>query len=160
MNQSVATRPLEAPTCDDRPLWELMMSIYSFPTLTAADELGVFGYLEANPATAEEVASHFALSSRATEALLGVLTSLGLLLQRDRRFHITDLTRHYLLPQSPYYWGGLLRLMHDTPATHTFLLKALRKDKPNEDIWETPTQDPKQAEIFQRPCTACPTQPR
>ena len=71
--------PLDLPSCDDRRMWDVMMSVYHFPTLTAADELGLFPYLADSSATEGEVSKKFSLSSRAAEALLGVLTSLGFL---------------------------------------------------------------------------------
>lgn len=143
---------LEPPTCDDRSIWEVFLSVYHFPTLTVADELGVFAHLEKSPSTAEEVARHFSLGPRATEALLGVLSSLGFVSQRRRTFYITEVSRNFLLPQSPYYWGGLLRLVRDIPFTHSAILGALRKDKPigyeGKDIWETHQIDPEQAKAF------------
>lgn len=40
--------------------------------------------------------------------MLAMLASLGYLSARDGRYAITDTTRHYVLPDSPYYWGGVL----------------------------------------------------
>jgi hypothetical protein len=42
--------------------------------------------------------------------MLGLLSALGFLVQRQRRFHLTDAARTYLLPDSPYYYGAVLRL--------------------------------------------------
>lgn len=143
---------LELPPVDDRRLWEVWMSMYHFPTLTAADDLGLFPLLDREPLTAEEVATALGLSARATEALLGVLTALGLLVQRGGRFHLEAVTRHYLLPTSPYYWGGMLRFIRDTAVTRTTLKEVLVRDRPRDGsmsgMWEKHEMDPAQARGF------------
>lgn len=140
------------PTCDDRLLWETWMSMFHFPTLTVADELGLFPFLEKSPATATEVAQNLDLRSRSTEALLGVMVSLGYLVQQNGKFSITEVSRNFLLPQSPFYWGGILHLMRSTPLSHSSLLEALRKDRAtiyeDKDIWETHELEIEQAKVF------------
>jgi len=144
--------PLPLPSCDDRRIWEVWMSLYHFPTLTVADDLGVFPLLDRAPATAEEVATSLSLSPRATEALLGVLSGLGFLTQNDRRFFITEVTRNFLLPASPYYWGGMLRFVRDLPVTRQALKDALVKDRPKvyegKDMWETHEMSAELAQAF------------
>jgi cyclopropane fatty-acyl-phospholipid synthase-like methyltransferase len=144
----------EPPTCDDRLLWDTLMSMYHFPTLTVADELGLFPLLEKAPATAEEVAKNLSLGARATEALLGVMTSLGYLVRLNEKFHLTDVSRNFLLPHSPYYCGGTLHFIRNNPLSHASLLEAFRKDKAtiytDKDIWATHELDEAQA----RSCTA------
>jgi O-methyltransferase domain/Dimerisation domain len=146
------TAGLEPPTSDDRLIWDVWLSVYHFPTLAVADALGVFPLLKEASASSEEVAEQLSLGPRATEALLGVLTSLGFLEQRRSRFHLTDVARDFLLPNSPYYWGGILELVRDIPFTCSSLREALRKDKPigyeGDDIWETHELDPEQARLF------------
>ncbi|MBD2436643.1 methyltransferase [Nostoc sp. FACHB-110] len=146
------TKKLSIPTCDDRLLWETWMSMFHFPTLTVADELGLFTLLEKSPATADEVAQSLDLGHRSTEALLGVMTSLGYLVQQNEKFAITEVSRNFLLPQSPFYWGGILHLMRSTPLSHASLLTALRNDKStiyeDKDIWETHELEPEQAKAF------------
>ncbi|MBW4562755.1 MAG: class I SAM-dependent methyltransferase [Mojavia pulchra JT2-VF2] len=142
------------PTCDDRLLWDTWMSMFHFPTLTVADEVGLFPLLDKFPATAAEVAQSLSLSHRSTEALLGVMTSLGYLVQQSGKFHITEVSRNFLLPNSPYYWGGILHLMRSTPLSHSSLLEALQTDKStiydDQDIWETHELEPEQAKAFTR----------
>jgi O-methyltransferase domain/Dimerisation domain len=148
------TAGLEPPTSDDRLIWDVWLSVYHFPTLAVADGLGVFSLLKEASASSEEVAERLSLGPRATEALLGVLTSLGFLEQRRSRFYLTDVARNFLLPDSPYYWGGILDLVRDIPFTCSSLREALKKDKPigyeGDDIWETHELDPEQARLFTR----------
>jgi hypothetical protein len=128
METPSATCPLEPPTCDDRLIWDTWLSACSLPTLTVADEIGVFPLLVCSPATAAEVAARLSLGPRAAEALLAVLASLGFLRQHLGRYHLTDASRNFLLPESPYYWGHLLRRFRDAPITHEAVREALQRD--------------------------------
>lgn len=130
------------------------MSTFHFPTLTVADEVGLFSLLAQQPMAAETVAKSLSLGIRSTEALLGVITSLGYLVQQDGIFSLTNVSRNFLLPESPYYWGGILHLMRSTPLSHDSLLEAVRKDKSTiyqgSDIWETHEVELEQAKVFTR----------
>ena len=145
---------LEPPTSDDRLIWDVWLSVYHFPALAVADTLGLFPLLEEAPASSEKIAERLSLGPRATEALVGILASLGFLEQRRGQFHLTNATRNFLLPDSPYYWGGIFELVRDIPFTCSSLREALQKDKPigyeGEDIWETHELDPEQARLFTR----------
>lgn len=134
------------------------MSIFYLPTLTVADELGLFSLIKKRPSTAEEVARSLSLGMRATEALLGVLASLGFLVKYQGRFYIADVSQNFLLPENPYYWGGLLLSLRDLPKIHSKILDTLQKDEPiiyeSKDtemsekvtsLWETQELDMEQA---------------
>ncbi|MBO0713701.1 MAG: hypothetical protein J2O39_01060 [Acidimicrobiales bacterium] len=102
-----STSPM--PASDARLLWESYLSPYWFPSLLVADDLGLITSLAEGPASAEELARRLDLNQRGVGAVLPMLASLGYLEARDGRYAITDTSRHYLLPESPYYWGGLLK---------------------------------------------------
>jgi acetylserotonin N-methyltransferase len=59
---------------------------------------------------------------------------------RNGRHEIADVTRTYLLPQSPHYWGPLLRTLGVVPQQRAALLRALRA--PNEEQKATPSAKP------------------
>jgi hypothetical protein len=101
---------LDLPSCDDRPIWDVLMSVTHFHVLTLADQAGFFSALEHGPATAEQLAEARKIDVRATEAMLMVLASLGFLAKYRGEFHLTDVSRNYLLPESPYYKGGVFFL--------------------------------------------------
>jgi hypothetical protein len=128
--------PLELPTRDDRLLWDVWLSSFQFPTLVVADELGLFVLLESEAATAAMVAQGLSLGPRATEALLGVLTSLGFLARQRDHFHLTEVARHFLLPDSPYYWGPALCLLDSISVTPAGLRAAMKPEGPADQ--ETP----------------------
>lgn len=147
------TASLPYPTCDDRAMRELEMSAFHFPALCVADELGLFTLLsDRGGLTRDEVSVALEIGSRAAEALLGVMTGLELLVQRQCRFQLTEVARVYLLPTSPYYRGGLFRIARGLPVSYERLLEAVRRDRPvvygEADTWERHQTDAAQARAF------------
>jgi hypothetical protein len=134
----------EAPTLDDRLLWALWLSPTWLPSVTAADELGLFDRLsDGNPATAEQLAASLELAPRATRALLGLLSALGLLQQQAGTFALTETSRAYLVSSSPFYWGPAMVPHKVVPMSHGQILEALRRDQAggNTDaaaMWKAP----------------------
>jgi len=118
--------PVELPTTDDRPIWDLWLSMYHLPAVTAAIELDVFEALAATPATHDELARRLGLSGRATEIVLPLFASLGLLSRYDGRYQLTDVARLYLLRESAYYWGALLNRMGPSSPHHAAIRQALK----------------------------------
>ncbi|MBO0691379.1 MAG: methyltransferase domain-containing protein [Acidimicrobiaceae bacterium] len=96
------------PASDARILWESYLSPYWFPSLLVADELGVLSSLAQAPAGVDELSRRMDLNPRGVGAVLAMLASLGYVSAREGRYAVTDTTRQYVLPESPYYWGGLL----------------------------------------------------
>lgn len=129
MSSRTPARRLEPPTCDDRPIWDLMLAWNQFPTLMAADELGLFPLLEGAPRSREAIRDELSIGDRACEAMLGVMVSLDLLAMRRGLFHLTDLSRNFLLPTSPYYWGGMLALLRDFPMNGATVRDAMQRDQ-------------------------------
>lgn len=127
---TIPARALTPPAGDDRFIWDVWLSSLHFPALTVADELGLFPLLASTPATAEEIGDKLALGPRGSEALLGILTALGFLAQHQGRFHLTEVARTYLLPDSLYYYGPALRLFREQPVVHATLRATLQGEKP------------------------------
>lgn len=150
MANSNRTDPLEPPTCDDRLIRNIEMSSFHLPALTVADELGLFSLLEKQSATAAEIAAALSLGTRATEALLGLLTALGLLVQHKGKFCNADVASNFLIPESPFYWGGFLRAVRDNPPTHARVRDAIRQDGLGESTrpWLAGGFDPERAKQF------------
>jgi len=122
--------PLIAPLCDDHLIWEIWASRYYLPTLVAADQIGLFPFLAQAPATVEEVVEGLSLGPLGAEAILNLMSSLGLLVQRQERFYLTDEARTYLLPESPYYSGNYLQsVMNNYPITATTMHEWLEKER-------------------------------
>jgi hypothetical protein len=141
-------------TSSDRPIWDVWLSAFHAPALAICDELGVFSALADHPARPAELATVLQVELRAAETLAGLMAALGFLAQADGRFHLTDVAREYLLPGSPYYWGGLLRRIRDNPLDCNKLVAALRGGTTARDagvsgqIWRAPVPSPQALEGF------------
>jgi acetylserotonin N-methyltransferase len=131
----------ELPASEDRAIWDIWLSMYRLPAMAVADELGVFAALDSAPATAPEIAQRLGFNRRGTVVLLSMLTALGLVVARDGRHELADATRTYLLPESPYYWGPLLRILGVLPQHHAALIEALRAVDDRAAPTETAAQD-------------------
>ena len=118
-------RKLDPPTSAPDSIWEATLSPYYFPTLLVADEIGLFEWLHRTPSTTSEVAQHYDMSPHAAEALLGLLASKGHLVQHLKRFHLTESSRQFLLPESNYYCGPALELRRQRPIDHTIIKEIL-----------------------------------
>lgn len=143
--------PLAPPACSDAPLWDVFLSAFRVPALIIADELGVFPAIAGAPLSATELALRLDVEPRAMAATAGVMCALGLLVQEGGRYHLTEVARTYLLPTSPYYWGGMLRRIRDNPLDCRKLLASLRAGRAAADarvtgIWDAP-QPPAEAMV-------------
>ena len=130
----------EMPSDDDRPLWDLWLSSLWLPSVTAAEELGLFETISRRPGTVQELVAETGFNPRGMETLLSLLAALGFLAVRDARHHVTDTTRNYLLRDSPYYWGGVLERARANSPMHAAIknavsrgisMRATHPDEPN-----------------------------
>jgi hypothetical protein len=123
---------LPVPGSDTRDVWEIYLSPTWMPTLLVADELGVLESIADAPAGADELSARLGLNGRALGSVLALLASLGYLVPRRGRYHVTDATRHHLLPSSPFYWGGVWVPMRQHNPLYSQLLRALTTPDPAE----------------------------
>jgi 2-polyprenyl-3-methyl-5-hydroxy-6-metoxy-1,4-benzoquinol methylase len=152
----------DMPSSDDRGIWDLFLSPLWLPAVTAADETGMFASLAERPATASELAQTLDLNGRAVGVVLPMLDSLGLTRSRQGRHFLTDVARHYLVPTSPFYWGGAFYLSRTNGPYHQIVVDLLRKrtesilaedyDSPlqtwHAEAWEQGQINPEQARIM------------
>lgn len=118
----------EPPLGDDRTLWDAWLAQYRMPALVVADELGLFARLEAGPISVADLAIGLSLPERGIEALAGVLAGMGIFARHAGKVGLTPTAREFLLPGSPYYWGGLLDIGRDGPAIDN-LREAVLRDR-------------------------------
>jgi hypothetical protein len=121
----------EAPSSDDRRIWDLWLSGMYQGAIVAADDAGVFTALAKQPAAIEELAARLDFDVRATGILLRLLASLGLLVMREERFQLTDQARQYLVEASPLYWGHMMRVAVSEWHRDTALTKLKAKGSAN-----------------------------
>lgn len=138
-----AAAPLAPPACSDRALWDLWLGRLLLPVVASADELGLFSLVSREPLALGQITARLELSERGAEAMVAVLCSLGLLRKLGGRFHLTDVSREFLVPDSPYYWGGVLSAYRQTPEKQDpiRLTRALRVHDPElgartSDLWQ------------------------
>jgi len=98
----------DAPTADDRRMWDLWLSGLHQPAIVAADEAGIFTALLESPATIPELAKRLDFDERATSILVRLLAALRLLVSRVGRYHLSGEARIYLIKSSPSYWVPML----------------------------------------------------
>ena len=93
-----------------RNLW---LSRLTYPALIVCLEIGLFEALEDSPLYKDELGKRLNPqlmgNGRALEALVAVMSSLGLLeIQSNSKVALAESARHVLLRSSPYFWGSQL----------------------------------------------------
>jgi len=116
---------LDPPVSSQALLLDVIRSSFTLPVLLAADREGIFASLAEQPASADDIADRFGISHRAAETLLGVLAARGFLARHDGRFHLLDVAKDFLLPDSPFYVGGWLDLWRTGAVNHDSVHRAL-----------------------------------
>jgi hypothetical protein len=116
----------ESPTTDDRQIWDVWLSMWWLPSVTVADELAIFDALASNPCAASDLARALDLDERGVMILLGMLAALGFLVSKEGRFHISDVTRNFLLHDEPFYWGSVFASQGRTSPLHTLVRGAVK----------------------------------
>ncbi len=114
------------------PLMQLSIGFWSFKTLAAADELGLFACLSGTDGrTVDELAELLSIGQRPAELLVTACASIGLLERRDGRFVNSALADEFLVPGKPYHFGGWVRMLDRRlyPAWGR-LTEAVRSNRP------------------------------
>jgi 3-hydroxy-5-methyl-1-naphthoate 3-O-methyltransferase len=103
------------------------------PVVLVADELGLFGLLRDGPADLGAISAQLKLPPRSVEALLAVLAASDFVVQRQAAFHLTDVSRTYLLADSEFYWLAMLRQTGTGQASADALMERLRTENLGHD---------------------------
>ena len=138
---------LDVPTCDDKPVWDVWLSMLWLPAVTVADELEIFESLAREPATAAELAERHSLQLRGADILLSLLTALKFCVSHLGRYQVTEPTRNYLLRASPFYWGGVFVQQRTSNPMHAAIRGAVLQkrhkiigqsaEEPAVEMWES-----------------------
>ncbi len=116
----------DAPTVDDRRMWELWLSGVHQPAIVAAADAGIFDTLAEASATIPELAARLGFDERATLIVVRLLAALGLLTLRLDRFHLSDDARTYLVTTSRWYWKPMMSVAVSEWHRDTLLAKLKR----------------------------------
>lgn len=95
-----------------------------------ANNLGVFERV-GKGTTASALAKAITADARATEILLDAVASLGLLRKSGATYALTPVARQFLLPQSPWYQGDMLRHLDTLWKNWSGLDDVVRTGAPN-----------------------------
>lgn len=117
------------PTNDDRVIWDMWEAQFRLPTMTVADELGVFKALGDAPLTTEELAERVGAEVHPLSILLAALASSELIEKRGDRWRALPPARTWLHPEAEGYWGGFLLGFRERGPLHAQLLEAMRTGK-------------------------------
>ena len=117
----------EAPSTDDRRIWDLWLTGVYQSAIVAADDSGIFTALAEDAATIEDLAQRLDFDVRATGILLRLLAALDLAVPREGIYQLTDQARLYLVKSSPFYWGNMMRVRVSAWHRDTLLAKLKAK---------------------------------
>lgn len=123
---------VQAPKTDDRPVWDVIFTVYGYPALLLAHRLKIFPLLADAPRSMAEICVALNLKQRPAEAILTVATALGFLSLQNGQYALTAVAEEYLLERSPNYFGYFWDLMIDNYQVCSFanLEKAVLTDAP------------------------------
>jgi 3-hydroxy-5-methyl-1-naphthoate 3-O-methyltransferase len=111
---------------DDRIVWDTWLSLFQFPVVSVADEVGTFAAISAQARGTEELAAQLQVDARALAVHLALLASLGFVERREGRWRATAATRTWLHPEADGYAGPLLHRLKEYQPFHKQLLHTLR----------------------------------
>jgi acetylserotonin N-methyltransferase len=113
-------------TIDDRIIWDTWLSMFRFPVVSVADEVGTFAALSARARTAADVAAELGVDARALQVHLGSLAALGFVERRGGLWRATAAARTWLHPEADGYAGPLIQRFRQNQPFHEQLLQTLR----------------------------------
>ncbi len=137
--------------CDDSLLRRVCWSAFHGPCLAVADGLGLFTAIAGGARSIPDVATSLKLEERTVDAMMALLASLGFLTRLAGGYYLTEVARHYLLPESPYYWGAFLRRIRENPIDCRRLMASMRSgagDGSIVSVWESPIPPPERLRGF------------
>jgi acetylserotonin N-methyltransferase len=104
------------------PIFNILYSSRITYSLLFAHEVGLFTLLSNNHPgqTLEKISSDLGIHSRAMNALLKMCVNLNLLQFHDGLYSVTDITKKYLLPASPYYFGDMVSPISTFPSAYSY----------------------------------------
>jgi acetylserotonin N-methyltransferase len=111
---------------DDRIIWDTWLSLFQFPVVTVADEVGTFAALSERAQDTATLASALGLNARAMAIHLGMLASMGFVERREGRWRATAAARTWMHPEADGYAGPLFQRFKAQQPLHGQLLQTLR----------------------------------
>jgi 3-hydroxy-5-methyl-1-naphthoate 3-O-methyltransferase len=111
---------------DDRIIWDTWLSLFNFPVVSVADEVGTFAAISGHAKSTADLAAELKLDARALQVHLGMLAALGFVERREGLWRATAAARTWLHPRADGYAGPLLHRFKSSQPMHAQLLQTLR----------------------------------
>jgi len=150
----------------DKAIYDVYIANRASAALSVAHQLGIFRLVAERPRPLLELCELLKTERRPLDALLTALVSLGLLRREGKgvdgllaaesaaKYAPTPLVLDHLLPESPFYIGGLIDMENECFVTPSNLLEAMRRNAPEiyggSDPWERISADRQTAANFTR----------
>jgi hypothetical protein len=99
--------------------------------IQVAVRLKIFDEIETQGSTSEEIASCINTNPRATELFLNALVAIPLLSKESGKYFNTEISRTYLVKNSPKYFGGMIVFEHNLWDLWGKLEESVRTGKPS-----------------------------
>lgn len=118
------------PKTDPTEIFRHRDGIYA-PELVAAAIVGLdfFSWLAKSPGDARTICASLGLAERPVDVMLTLFCAMGYIESKDCAFHLTEISREFLLRDSPWFVGPYFAHFVDRPV-YKGLLETLRTDKP------------------------------
>jgi acetylserotonin N-methyltransferase len=138
----------QLPVENDTRIWDAWLGLYQPIAISVALELRVFEGLK-EPADVATLRQRTGYSERGLTALLAMLKCLGMLDRRENAYQLNEVSRAYMLKDSPFFWGPFFARMSWSLPAHKLLLDNVRDDRTSEtraaEGWESGQVDEAQA---------------
>ena len=101
------------------------------PELVAVAATGIdfFSWLAKAPADAATICSSLGLAARPVDVMLTLFCAMGYIEKQGEKFSLTEMSREFLVSDSPWFVGPYFAYFKDRPV-YQGLLETLRTDKP------------------------------
>jgi cyclopropane fatty-acyl-phospholipid synthase-like methyltransferase len=111
---------------DDRIVWDTWLSLFRFPVVSVANEVGTFAAIADRGKGTAELAAELGVDARALSIHLGLLAALEFVERREGLWRATAAARTWLHPGADGYVGPLLQRFSERQPFHAQLLETLR----------------------------------
>jgi len=134
------------PVINDSKIWDAMLSLYNTPAICLALDLDVFEHLR-EPASLDALITRTGYDARGLTALIGMLKCLDLLDRHDDNYQLNNLSKTYMLKDSPYFWGPFFAWTSLSLPNYKIFMENIRdgetvEEREAADGWESGQMDP------------------
>jgi hypothetical protein len=121
---------LNHPKTDPTPIFELFRGSYGSELLTAAvAHFDLFGRLDRQPMTFDDLRSALELDQRPAVVLITALRAMGMIRQQDNVLSLTDLAKEHIVPEGDFDVGDYVSLAAQSPGV-LGMVELLKSNRP------------------------------